>query len=101
MRHRICRSIPCVRMSVARQPCVRSRASGCEQSVSHQYLRIRDTFGPLRGQHTCTREDFSLVRKHVEHMTTFLFDIISDLSPKAPGNEKCVDYYLLSPNRPN
>src|SRR5271166_6169184 len=42
----------------------------------------------------------SLVRKHVEHMITFLFDMMGDLFPLVLWNEKCVDCYLLSPSRP-
>ena len=42
----------------------------------------------------------SLVWKHVEHMITFLFDMMGDLFPLVLWNKKCVDCYLVSPSRP-
>jgi len=42
----------------------------------------------------------SLVWKHVEHMITFLFDMMGDLFPIVLWNKKCVDRYLVSPSRP-
>jgi hypothetical protein len=42
----------------------------------------------------------SLVWKHVEHIITFLFDMMGDLFPLVLWNKKCVDCYLVSPSRP-
>jgi hypothetical protein len=87
--------LPRIRVAVPALMARVARASDGAQSTSP-----RGKARLLQGAELGQALRLSLVRKHVEHTITFLFDMIGDLFPLVLWNEKCVDCYFLSPSRP-